>query len=94
MFLMIICYVDGQEALCLFLILNHNVMLIVETHSLKHILYHLESQCEVEAYHMPRYQPASHMAPSSAPPGKGIQGCQQNLSHKFHSVIFLGRILE
>ena len=77
---MIICYVDGQtyyqQALCLFIISNRNVMLIVETH------------------HMPRYQPASHMAPSSAPPGKGIQGCQQNLSYKFHSVIFLGRILE
>ena len=25
---------------------------------------------------------------------KGIQGCRQNLSYKFHSVIFLGRILE
>ena len=42
------------------------------------------AQGEVEAHHMPKYQQASRMAPSSAPPGRGSQGCQQNLSSKFN----------
>ena len=67
-FLMIICYVDGQ---------------IYYQQALCPCLYYCESKCDIEAHHMPKYQQASHTAPFSAPPGRGNQGCQQNLRRKW-----------
>ena len=74
-FLMIICYdVDRQ---------TYSLHAQISTDFLS-----LSMWLIAEAHHMPKYQQASHRAPSSAPPGRGNQGCRQNLSSKFHLIKF------